>query len=328
MQDWGTGLSPLIGGVAPGGRQAALCRRPTRVQTRRVTALEDRVDEFLLAPVGAAMFVLADRLGLGPDELAEPDTAMLLAASAQRDLNPWTSASAANRQRAVELAAPMRALAGAVLEDPRNAWWSASLGRRQLWLAGTGEPVRHPLDLSVPGGTPSTWEVYAQKPLDHFLTSTELPVPADSAGRSGAHAELCCGISDWAPEFPMQVTGLDVAPTARVYEIHSAADWHALVLRYADPSTHPGSDANLWSSAGIDNGMSPTWSAVARDYDGVHLSLAGLLTALYVPVADPSETTLWAWNWESTLWLRSAFTAVTPQPPFVEREDPGFWSPL
>jgi hypothetical protein len=86
----------------------------------------------------------------------------------------------------------------------------------------------------------------------------------------------------------------------------------------------------LFDAAGIDNGPAPTWSAVADDYDAVHLTFAGLLTGLYVPHAtEEVSTTSWAWNWESTHWLRSAFTSVAtldvlPGPP----EDPDLYRPL
>jgi len=45
----------------------------------------------------------------------------------------------------------------------------------------------------------------------------------------------------------------------------------------------------------------------------VHLTFAGLLTGLYVPhTSEGVTTTLWAWTWESTHWLRSVFTSATP----------------
>jgi len=106
---------------------------------------------------------------------------------------------------------------------------------------------------------------------------------------------------------------LQVSSTARVYEVDSAADWHRLVQGYGDWGTHPGSDENLRDAAGLDNGPAPTWSRVAEDYQGVHLTFAGLLTGLYVPYAtEEVSTALWAWNWESTYWLRSVFTSATP----------------
>jgi hypothetical protein len=285
-----------------------------------VPALDSRVDEFLRAPAAAAMFVLAADRGLDPQRLAEPATAIALASTALRELNPWTGAAAAQRAHALAAVGPLRALVNAVVADPRNAWWSAPLDRTaQLLLTGDDEPRPDPMDVPVPAGPSTEWEGYAQKPLPGVATSTELPVPAAEAIRCGAHAELACGSSDWSPGYPVRQARLHVAPTARVYEVDSAADWHRLVLRYGDPDAHRGSDPNLRELAGIDHGPAPTWSAVADDHDGVHLTFAGLLTGLYVPVTTGRvSTTLWAWEWECTRWLRSAFVAVTDLPDLAE----------
>src|SRR5512132_215352 len=59
------------------------------------------------APAAAAMFVLADRLGLSDERLAAPATATALASTALRDLNPWTGQAAANRARALALVQPL-----------------------------------------------------------------------------------------------------------------------------------------------------------------------------------------------------------------------------
>ncbi len=256
--------------------------------------LGTRVNDFMQAPAAAAMFVLAGRLGLRAGRLAEPATATALASTALRDLNPWTGEAAADRARAIALVQPLRDLVTAVVTDPRNTWWSAPLDRgAQLLLTGQDDPQRDPMHLP------------------------------------GAHAELSCGISDWDAVYPVHQVRLQVSSMARVYEVNSAADWHRLVQRYGDPATHPGSDDNLRDAAGIDNGPAPTWSTVADDYDGVHLTLAGLLTGLYVPhTTEKASTTLWAWNWESTHWLRSVFTSATTLDDLPEApEDPGYYRP-
>lgn len=276
------------------------------------------------------MFVLADRLGLHAERLAEPATATALASAALLDLNPWTGQAGANRVRALALVRPLRDLVTAVVTDLRNSWWSAPLDRgAQLLLTGQDDPRRDPMHLQVPQGPIDAWETYAQKPLRSIATSTELPVPPDEPIRSGAHAELSCGVSDWDAVYPVHQARLQVSSTARVYEVNSAADWHRLVQRYWDPATHPGSDAHLHDAAGIDNGPAPTWSRVADDYDGVHLTFAGLLTGLYVPyTTEAVSTTLWAWNWESTHWLRSAFTSVTTLDDLPETpQEPGYYRP-
>jgi hypothetical protein len=122
---------------------------------------------------------------------------------------------------------------------------------------------------------------------------------------------------------------LQVSSTARVYDVDSAADWHSLVQRYRDPATRPGSDDSLRNAAGIDNGPAPASSTAADGYDGVHLTFAGLRAGLYVPrTTEDVSTTLWAWNWESTHWLRSVFTTATTLDDLPgASEDPDFYRP-
>jgi hypothetical protein len=276
-------------------------------------SLDTRVEDMMQAPVAAAMFVLADRLGLDAGRLAAPATATALASTAMRDLNPWDGESATSRVRALALVQPLRDLVTAVVTDVRNAWWSAPLDRgAQLLLTGQADPQRDPMHLQAPQGPNNAWETYAQKPIASIATSTELPVARD-----------------WDAVYPVHQVRLHVSSTARVYEVDSAADWHSLVRRYWDPATHPGSDDSLRCAAGIDNGPAPAWTTVAGDYDGVHLTFAGLLTGLYVPhVTDAVSTTLWAWNWESTYWLRSVFTTATTLDDLYEApEDPDLYRP-
>ena len=52
----------------------------------------------------------------------------------------------------------------------------------------------------------------------------------------------------------------------RVFEIHGPSDWHNLSVRYPAKVTE-------------DDRLVPNWGAVAEEWDGVHLSLGGLLTA-------------------------------------------------
>ena len=156
-------------------------------------------------------------------------------------------------------------------------------------------------------------------------------MPQNASIRSSAHATLAHGRGDWNATYPVRQQHLHVTAQARIAEVHSAGDWHDLAARYGDPTTHPGSDTDLDHSADIDNGLARTWNAVAADHDGVHLSFAGLLSALYVPITTPDigTTTLWAWGWESTYWLRSAFTTVTDLTSLTEApEMANYWQPL
>ena len=302
------------------------------MQTEDVSALEHRIEDFLHAPLAAAFFVLADRNDLGPDQLADPATACTLAATALSVLDPWTGDAPTLRASVLDAVRPLQPLLRDVLTDERNTWWQAPLQRHaQLSLTAHGEARPHPAEIPVPTAALDLWETYAQKPTGALITSTELPVPEGQLIRSSPHAALAHGLGDWNATYPVRQQRLHVIPDARVAEVHSATDWHDLAARYGEPATHPGSDTNLGSSADIDNGLAPTWSALAADYDGVHLSFAGLLSALYVPVTTTGigTTTLWAWTWESTYWIRSVFTSVTDLAPLPEApEVTGYWQPL
>ncbi|GAA1255546.1 hypothetical protein GCM10009677_01790 [Sphaerisporangium rubeum] len=286
-----------------------------------------RVDDFMRAPMAAAMFVLAGRQGFDADRLAEPATVTALTTTAQHDLNPWYRDAAAERTRALTLVRPLHDLVTKVVTDPRNAWWSAPLDRHtQLLLTGRDDRRRD--DLRVPTGPNDGWETYAQRPAHAVITSTELPVATGDPIRSGAHAELSHGVGDWDPVYPMRQERLTVSPTARVYEVNSPEDWHHLVLRHTDTTTPTFSDENLRDTAGLEHGPAPTWSTAATEHDAVHLTFTGLLTTLYVPHTTANvTTTLWSWSYESTLWLRQAFDAATTlddllEPPGAHADGP------
>ena len=58
-----------------------------------------------------------------------------------------------------------------------------------------------------------------------------------------------------------------------------------------------------------DGRIVPHWSAVASDFDAVHLTLGGLLTTEQVRIDSPSG---WSqhdgWDFEQALWLHWKFT--------------------
>jgi hypothetical protein len=268
-------------------------------------------------PTAAATFVRARDEGLSADDMADPAVALAIASAAMEDLSPWTGSASSARASALEEVTPLEALASAVMSDARNEWWWSDLRRdRQVWVSDEAIDLTDfelPASAAQPG-----WENYAQHPAfdDCVVTSTELLVPEVDEIRSGVHNELAHTVpTDWYPPYPLHQATVSVRAYARVFEIHQPQAWHALAARYGDAEGYRGPDQNLLASAAIDHGPAPDWRRVAVDWDGVHLSFFGLLTTLYTPITtDDVSTTLWAWSSERTLWLRSAFDAVTPLP--------------
>jgi len=277
------------------------------------------VEAVLGSPVGGAVFVAAVQQDLGVGDLADPTVVSTLAAFVAADLTPWSGDLPVLRRWVLAEAAPLRPLVTAVVHDPRNRWWWAPLDHdAQLALT---EPDTPPT-VTEPVGPVDPWEIYAQRRTTGLETSTELPIGAEPTIRSGLHAQLAVGGNDWNPTYPLVQTRLHLPPTARVYEINSPDDWHRLVRTYTDAATHTGNDQNLLD-AEIEHGPGPTWSAVAADVDAVHLTFAGFLTALHVPVTTGGiTTTLWAWDSERTLWLRDVSTARDTLPELTEEPSP------
>ena len=122
----------------------------------------------------------------------------------------------------------------------------------------------------------------------------------------------------------------------RVYEIDGPAAWSELAERYPmDVSLSKRHD--WWRTTGIAGSwLVPDWSAVAADYDGVHLTLwgylttAGLALAARPSAAGPSaavleRTILAGWNPDETYWLNDVLTPGAA-PSDWRSEGSGRWS--
>lgn len=132
------------------------------------------------------------------------------------------------------------------------------------------------------------------------------PILAHSARR--LHDGCPAGIwfaEDAGGEDKFTAERVEVPGDIRVYEIDGAAAWAELCQRF--PLDVSGQKRHDWYRATGRHGkwVIPDWSLVAREYDGVHLTVAGYLSAsnIEIPVDDVYSSVIAAWNPDETWWF-------------------------
>jgi hypothetical protein len=122
-----------------------------------------------------------------------------------------------------------------------------------------------------------------------------------------------------------------VADGARIYEVDSLARWAELVRAY--PLEVSRSRRHVWWNATGRAGrwLIPDYAAAAADWDAIHLSVAGYLTAAGLPavVGADTSTLLAGWHPDATWWLSDVLSFAPASPPELWREDdqaPFGWS--
>lgn len=184
-------------------------------------------------------------------------------------------------------------------------WWDPLNRSGQVWAHPTpAPPVPTKLVTEL-----TQFSVETPKPRRAFWTCTFVPRVVTPWLKHGER-----------PLEDARIWLLTVSDQARVFEVQSPEDWWKLAQSYPAKtpgftyamtplSMHPGVLTSDRSSrhARVD----PDWQAVARDWDGVHLSMAGVMTAEDVPLErDGVVTELRGWEVESTVWLRWVFDSV------------------
>jgi hypothetical protein len=261
----------------------------------RVDVLNARVTAMCAAPAGCRFLMAIEEYALSPEVAARPRLALHLVAEALKEISPW---AVDHEQIVAETLAHgprLRPLCHDVLAEPKALWWFGPLERQQQeWISRSGEAPQPDHFLSTVG-PPDTFARYAEKPGNGFFTSTGID------GTSGAIALLADGYGDYEVELPLVRYRIGIRPSARVFEVNGPGAWFQLCANYPD--------------IGLDGRLVPNWAAVAREWDGVHLTLGGLLTAEQVRVNGPEG---WAehsrWDTEQTVWLRWVFAEIERLP--------------
>ena len=285
--------------------------------------IDERVEQLITCPAGCAMLLIAEEQRLQPPELANPETAFLVTGAAIEAISPWhAEGNAWLKSEALRHGRRLRPLAAAILEYPAISWWWDALDRdAQLWTTqANGEPFPAPGRFPTPHAPPDRSGRYAQHPVRAVYTSTRYD--DQSALLVAGHTNL----GDWNLQPPIERKRVRIHPDARVVELHDAVSWHRFVLGYPADGFHgthgwPGMRDDLpWGQGG---GIVPDWAAVADEWDGVHVSLWGMLMIEQVRVtSDAGWTEHWGQSGERTLWLRDVLMDVEDIEPVRELGPP------
>ena len=166
-------------------------------------------------------------------------------------------------------------LADAVPACSAARWWSAAaLARPQVWMGRVAAaPTAGVLAPNIVG-----------KPRTEIWTSSAVE------GLPSAWWPYLERRVD-GPSGQMSIWRIAPHPEARVFEIRTPADWQWLCERF------PGPDVDGW--------VAPGWEVVAEEFDGVHLTVEGLIRVQGVEIeTDRGQALLENWDSESTAWLR------------------------
>ena len=252
---------------------------------------EEKAQALLGSPAGCAFILdVAANRQLPLEYFASPKVSFWLAASAidftdvHRDTG-W-------QEIALREARSYESLALQITSNSAFDWWYESVDlEAQVWSSpqmphGTGRvSLLEPFD-------PECWE----RPGPHNFRSID-PKPTSlqqtSTLRDGSTSEwtaFVLGAGDHLCAFPLAAWRVWVEQDVRVWEINHPADWHSLCTEY------PGKAS--------DGRLVPDWQKVARDWDGVHLTLGGMLSCEQAGYDQDAEwSMLQFWHSEQTHWL-------------------------
>ena len=298
--------------------------------------VSEKVEELIASPAGCAFLLVLEESGAEPADAVRPEMSLQAASLAVEELNIWAPDFREIMEYALLNGRRLKDLARAVLEEPGVGWWFEPIAREsQMWISdSSGPPTASGLE--SPNLQMTYWERRTNKSESGFYTCTSYG-GVTSFLTVMDMSEVHGPVNDMAMyfEFPLSQWQVRVSENARVYEINGARDWYRLCAEYPARSARDASDPEASDKAGWDvyplravdgsgradiatdmeRWLTPNWAMVAEDWDGVHLTLGGLLTAEKVRVASAAGwSMLRFWDMEQTMWLRWTFDGVERLP--------------
>ena len=288
-----------------------------------MTNTDTRVEALLNSLVGCDFLVTAVESGLSPEDLADPEISLWLASSSVETVNIDTSDHKLLAAELPPLAREKADQAREIIEHPGTAWWFNDIDLDAQTWASIDWTNDHPhkfiygtppntMAWTRPRNPSSEWERYAQKPYFNQHQTTSTLYGPNLTSELVAYDERT---GDYYCDFPLARWTMRFLEEVRVFEIHEPADWYDLCVKY--PAKYERGRTRLV----------PNWGAVAEEWDGVHLSLGGLLTTEQNRHESISGwkygwAMLDAWHAEQTYWLRPLKTEAERQSDF--EKDMGF----
>ena len=259
---------------------------------------EEKAQALLDSPAGCALILdVAENSHLPLEYFAQPLESFWLAASAI-DWCDWRRGEfgAENRRLSLAGAQDFKDVAMQIVSDPAFDWWYEPLDLdSQIWVSPQmprGSDFRYPEpDPFDPQswrrpGPPDEGDPDGDPVPDTYAQSTSTP-RGITTSEITAYALY---VVDHISAFPLAAWQVRFDQYVRVWEINHPADWHTLCLEF--PHHAP------------DGRLQPNWREVSEQWDGIHITLGGMLTCEQVRYERGGEWSMMQfWHSEETKWL-------------------------
>lgn len=245
-----------------------------------------------------------------------------------------------------ELRPALARVAAAVVGSPAAAWWETSADPAAQWsVAFAGTDAEHGTERAAPGVL-ERWRraqdaeeerAQRERPSDPRAPwgGTWWSKPPHGLAHTTRRLDGAGPVGLWLVEDAMgwetatvQRVHVHVDGDARIYEIDGPEAWAELCRRH--PLDVTASRRHDWyrTTGQARRWLIPDWSGVAEEYDGIHLTVAGYLTAAgrAVPVDDERMTVLAGWDPDLTYWLADVTLGDSAVEHWIRDGDQG-WSP-
>lgn len=249
---------------------------------------QEKAQALLACAAGAAVVLdISANLHLALEHFAEPKISFWLASMAIDTCDfhggrPYTDLIFREAKNYDQLALQ-------IVTNPAFAWWYEPFDPdSQVW---TSPRMPHSQDPIEPF-TPHTWQkpglsLPQHDPIPNTYAQITSTLRGDSTSELTAFSLYTC---DHICDFPLASWQVRLGQNVRVREINHPADWHDFCLEFPHRAR--------------DGGLTPNWPEVADVWDGIHVTLGGILSCDQTRYERDGEWSMMKFcHAEQTWWL-------------------------